>query len=327
MTIWETLRKPILILAPMEDVTDTVFRRIICSCGRPDLFFTEFTNVDGLASRGSDIVSQRLLFTPEEKPLIAQIWGKNPEHFYRAAQRLAQMGFDGIDINMGCPEKSVVKNGCCAALIHNRPLATDIIKATKEGAGDLPVSVKTRIGFETIITEDWISFLLSHDIAALTVHGRTAKELSQVPAHWDEIGKAVQIRNEMKTSTLIIGNGDVISKEEAIEKSALYGVDGVMIGRGIFKNPHLFGDADRWKTATIKERMSLLKRHLELFMSVWDDRKHFAMMKKYIKIYIADLPQTSDIRERLMAFDTARDMIEYVDEFLINHDSSKSNFL
>ncbi len=327
MTIWETLQKPILILAPMEDVTDTVFRRIICSCGRPDLFFTEFTNVDGLASKGNDIVAQRLLFTSEEKPLIAQIWGKNPEHFYHAAQRLAQMGFDGIDINMGCPESSVIKNGCCAALINNRSLAIDIILATKEGAGTLPVSIKTRIGFDTIITEDWISFLLSQDIAALTVHGRTAKELSQVPAHWEEIRKAVKIRNAMRKSTLIIGNGDVASKEEAIEKSNLYGVDGAMIGRGIFKNPYLFGNADQWKKATIKERMYLLKRHLELFTSVWGNRKHFAVMKKYVKIYITDFPQASDIREQLMIYDTARDMIKYIEEFLMNHDSSQSDSL
>jgi nifR3 family TIM-barrel protein len=316
MNIWDNLTKPILILAPMEDVTDTVFRRIIAECGKPDLFFTEFTNVDGLASTGDHVVAQRLLFTPEEKPIIAQIWGKNPEHYYRAARRIASMGFDGIDINMGCPEKSVIKHGCCIALINNRPLASEIINATKQGAGHLPVSVKTRIGLHSIITEDWISFLLSHDICALTIHGRTAAQLSLPPAHWEEIQKSVQIRDKMKKRTYIIGNGDVLSKEEAIKKFQTFGVDGVMIGRGIFRNPYLFGNYTIWEHAKPKEKLLILKQHVQLFHSVWGEKKNFSIMKKYVKIYVSEFPQASEIREELMNTQNAQAMLARIEEII-----------
>src|SRR5436190_3288770 len=206
VNIWQSLKKPIYILAPMEDVTDTVFRRIVMQTGKPDLFFTEFTNVEGMFSKGDKKVNQRLQFTQKEKPIIAQIWGLKPENYFKAGKLLAEMGFDGIDINMGCPEKNIIKKGACSGLIHNPSLAKEIIHATKEAAGNLPVSVKTRIGFKEIQTEKWIGFLLEQNLAALTIHGRTAAEMSAVPAHWDEIGKAVERRSEKKLPTLIIGN-------------------------------------------------------------------------------------------------------------------------
>jgi len=316
MNIWESLKKPIFILAPMEDVTDTVFRRMIIECGRPDLFFTEFTNVEGLASLGDRIVGQRLLFTPEEKPIIAQIWGKNPQHYYEAAKKIHAMGFDGIDINMGCPEKSVVKNGCCAALINTPTLASEIIHATQDGAEGLPVSVKTRIGYNTIATESWISFLLTHDLAAITVHGRTAKELSLVPTHWDEIQKAVELRNASGEKTLIIGNGDIESYEEAKEKVRLYSVDGTMIGRGIFQDPYLFSAHSTWKQETIQNRLLLLQRHVELYTQVWGENKHFPIMKKYVKIYVSGFDNASDIRLQLMEAKTSDEMIEKIHRLL-----------
>lgn len=308
--IWETLRKPFFVLAPMEDVTDTVFRRIILQCGRPDLFFTEFTNVEGLASeKGDAVVSQRLLFTPKEKPIIAQVWGKTPEHYALATQRIKAMGFDGIDINMGCPEKSVVKNGCCAALINNPSRASEIIQATQEAAGDMPVSVKTRIGFTTIVTETWISFLLQHNLAALTVHGRTAKEESKVPAHWDEIAKAVSIRNQMNLSTVILGNGDVQSLVEARSRVQETGVDGVMIGRGIFHNPFLFAMRDRDQIDK-SELFQIMTDHLKLYISVWGGKKHYPMMKKYFKIYIQGFDGASEIRQKCMETETAEEALE-----------------
>lgn len=297
----------------MEDVTDTVFRMIIISCGRPDLFFTEFTNVDGLASEGDYIVAQRLFFTPIEKPIIAQVWGKTPEHYFRAAKKIKKMGFDGIDINMGCPEKAVVKNGCCAALINNHSLATEIITATQEGAQDLPVSIKTRIGFGTIVTEEWVQFLLSHDIAALTVHGRIAKELSTVPARWDEIAKAVQIRDTMQVKTFIIGNGDIKSKEEAFKKIEQTHVDGIMVGRGIFQNPYFFVSESRWQETNTKERLSLLKTHVELFETVWKDKKNFSILKKYVKIYVSGFDGASEQRENIMKTSTTREMLSCID--------------
>lgn len=303
-----------MILAPMEDVTDTVFRQIVLTCGRPDLFFTEFTNVEGLASeKGNIIVSQRLQFTNQEKPIIAQVWGKEPNHYFQAAIKIKEMGFDGIDINMGCPEKSVTKNGCCSALIQNHSLASEIIQATQEGSGGtLPVSVKTRIGFTTIVTDIWIPFLLSHKLSALTIHGRTAKEQSAVPCHWDEIGKAVDIRNQLQSQTLIIGNGDVLSVQEAKEKVDTYHVDGVMIGRGIFHNPYLFSERKR-EDIVQKEFINLLRSHIDLYKTTWGSKKNYAVLKKYYKIYIQGFNGAQELREKLMlttSYDEAEQLLK-----------------
>lgn len=302
-TLWQQLSTPFFALAPMEDVTDTVFRRVMNKCGRPTVSFTEFTNVEGMYSKGKNIVSQRLFFTHEEHPLIAQIWGKNPEFYYQAASDIKKMGYDGIDINMGCPQKNITNNGCCSALMLNRQLATEIIKATQEGAKGLPVSVKTRIGFNTIDTESWISFLLSHDLDALTVHGRTSKEQSLVPCHWDEIGKAVDIKTSMGKQTVIVGNGDIESIDQAMACVNTYHVDGVMIGRGIFKNPYLFAGRER---ASVKkqELIELAIYHVTLFDTVWNGKKPYAILKKYFKIYIQGFDGASELREQLMQTET-----------------------
>ena len=215
MNFWENLPKPIFALAPMEDVTDTVFRRLLREINstedsiRPDVMFTEFTSVEGIESEGAEMVMKRLKYTEVERPLVAQIWGITPENYFNSAKKIAELGFDGIDINMGCPVKKIIKKGACSALIESHSLAKEIVEATKEGSNGLPVSVKTRIGFKTIQTEDWIGFLLAETIpVTLTVHGRTVKELSKVPNHWDEIGKAVKLRDEIqsgvKQKTLIL---------------------------------------------------------------------------------------------------------------------------
>lgn len=316
MTIWEQFKKPIFILAPMEDVTDTVFRQILLKTGRPSLFFTEFTNVDGMESAGREQVTKRLKFLPEEKPLIAQIWGITPENFYKAAQEIQAMGFDGIDLNMGCPQKDVTSHGACSALIKNHSLATEIIKATQEGAGDLPVSVKTRIGYSTIQTEEWIGFLLSHNLPALTVHGRTVKEMSKVPAHWDEIGKAVAIRDRLGLGTLIIGNGDVQSLAEAEEKIKTYEIDGVMIGRGIFHNPWLFDKTVNPEKKTLQERIQLLYDHVALYQTTWNTSKHYPPLKKYFKIYLSGFDGASEIRTKFMETNTPDEALTLANEYL-----------
>lgn len=298
-SLWDRLPKPIFSLAPMEDVTDTVFRQIIMSCGRPDVFFTEFTNVDGIASVGRDVVARRLLYTKNEHPIVAQIWGMVPENYYKSAQELVEMGYDGIDINMGCPQHDVIKHGACSALMKNHDLAKEIIQATKEGAGKIPVSVKTRIGFSKIQTEEWIGFLLEQDLPLITVHGRTAAEMSKVSAHWDEIGKAVELRNKMDKKTLIFGNGDVVSLDDAKEKVAKYHVDGVMIGRGVFHNPWLFTGIDP-TIKTIKDRLTLLEQHVSLYEKTWGPQKSFQILKKYFKIYLSDFDGASDMRQKFM---------------------------
>ncbi|HEX7041629.1 MAG TPA: tRNA-dihydrouridine synthase [Patescibacteria group bacterium] len=314
-SIWETLPKPIFSLAPMEDVTDTVFRQIINFTGKPDVYFTEFTNVDGMNSLGDKKVSQRLKFGKNEKPLIAQLWGVTPENFYLAAKRILEMGFDGIDLNMGCPQRDVTRHGACSALIKNHNLAKEIIDATRGGAGNLPVSVKTRLGFSKIQTEEWIGFLLTQNLPLITIHGRTVSEMSKVPAHWDEIGKVVKMRDEVSKDTLIFGNGDVMSLTEAKEKVELYGLDGIMIGRGIFHNPWLFAGVDP-SQKSVKERLELLKKHVELYEKIWREKKNYQILKKYFKIYLSEFEGASDMRQKFMETNNYSEALELAENLL-----------
>jgi nifR3 family TIM-barrel protein len=298
--IWQDLKKPIFILAPMDDVTDTVFRQIIGDLAAPDLYFTEFTSVDGLASeKGREPVSRRLQFTEKERPIIAQIWGNDPEKFFIAAQICAEMGFDGIDINMGCPEKSVVKRGMCSGLINTPEIAVEIIKSVKAGAPNIPVSVKTRLGLREVQPE-WIITLLNQDLAALTIHGRTVREMSKVPAHWDEIKKVVELRNEISPETIIIGNGDVESYEDGINKVKETGVDGIMIGRGVFKNLWIFDKSGKLHNPSVDERLCHLLKHTELFVKTWGKTKSFAILKKFFKCYISEFDGASELRAKFM---------------------------
>jgi tRNA-dihydrouridine synthase len=316
MHIWESLTKPFFVLAPMEDVTDTVFRRIVTKYGRPDLYFTEFTNADAYETKGWETVSRRLAFTEAERPIIAQIWGISPEKHFKIAQKIAELGFDGIDINMGCPVRDVIKNGACSGMINNPSLAKEIIQATKEGARSLPVSVKTRIGFSKIQTEDWIGFLLDQDLPALTVHGRTTKEMSKVPAHWDEIGKAVSLRNAKKVKTCIIGNGDVKSHQEGLEKAAAYGLDGIMIGRGIFQDITIFNDLSTFQTMRIDEKLQILLEHIKLYEETWGRTKKYDVLKKYFKIYVSGFDGASDFRVKLMETKTPSEARTVVGDYL-----------
>lgn len=310
-SFWQVLPKPFFVLAPMEEVTDTVFRQIISSCGQPDVMVSEFTSVEGLASEiGRSKVIHRLQYTPSEHPLVAQIWGITPEHYYQAGVYAKEQGFAGLDINMGCPVKKVIKQGACSALIKNPTLASDIIQAAKEGAGDIPVSVKTRIGFSEIQTEEWIGFLLQHQLDALTVHGRTVKELSDYPAHWDEIGKVVQLRNQAKLDTVIIGNGDILSYQQGLEMAEQYKVDGIMIGRGVFNNPWIFNPNIDPNTLSIETKVQKLIQHIQLFQQTWGNEKNFAVMKKCFKMYLNNFPGASEIRSQLMQCNTAEECIK-----------------
>lgn len=306
--IWQKLPQPFFALAPMEDVTDTVFRQIIMSCGRPNIFFTEFMSVEGFTSKGRDQVAHRLQYNKKEKPLIAQIWGIKPEAFAIATKEISKMGFDGIDINMGCPQKKIVNTGGCAMLIKNPSLAKEIILAVKENTKDVPISVKTRIGYEKIIIEDWIGFLLEQDLSALTVHGRIAVEMSLKPANWDEIKRAVELRNQISPKTIIIGNGDITSYDDGISKAQKYGVDGLMVGRGIFKNPYFFNSQINFDNISVKIKLELLKRHVELFIKTWGKEKNFEILKKYFKIYINGFDGAQDLRNKLMLCKTAEEI-------------------
>lgn len=304
---------PVFVQAPMEDVTDTVFRQVLLRCGRPDIFYTEFTNVEGLCSRGRDKVIHRLQFSGAEQPLIAQIWGKEPQNYYQVASELRQMGFAGIDINMGCPERGIVKRGCCAGFINHPTEAAEVIAAAKEGAGDLPVSVKTRCGTSSWKTEEWLGHILSQGVAALTVHGRIAKEMSHFPARWEEIAKAVQLRDAMGLSTKIIGNGDVSSYQDGLDKVAQYGVDGVMIGRGIFADPWIFHKSETLADKTLAERMDLAAFHVRLFDETWGQTKNFNLLKKFFKIYVHGLSNAAELRARLMEAENADEALRIIE--------------
>jgi nifR3 family TIM-barrel protein len=298
----------------MEDVTDYVFREIISQEAPPDVFFTEFTNVAGLMSEGREIVERRLRFSKNQKPIVAQIWGTNPQNFFEAAEYIRKLGFDGIDINMGCPQKKVIKMGAGAGLIKTPKLAKEIIAATKEGAREIPVSVKTRLGFNKIKTEEWAGLLLKQNIDALIMHGRTRKQMSKAPANWEEIGKLVKIRNESSSKTVIIGNGDVESREEAEQKAKRYEVDGIMIGRGVLCNPWIFEEKE--KKHSKEDYLKLLLKHAELFEDTWKEKKNFSIMKKFFKMYVREFEEASDLRQKLMQAENYKEVENIIKETL-----------
>jgi tRNA-dihydrouridine synthase len=315
---WKSLNRPVFTLAPMEDVTDTVFREIVLSISDPlylHVLFSEFISTDGLCHEiGGPKVRHRLQINESERKLlkeknvkiVAQIWGTHPEKFYRATKLICEEDqFDGIDINMGCPVKKIVKQGGCSALIAMPDLAKEIILATQE-ASDIPVSIKTRIGISKPITEEWITRLLECHPALITVHGRTQKQQSEGLADWNEVEKAVALRNTHSPETLIHGNGDVNSIEEGLTKVKIYGVDGVMIGRGIFHNPWFFNPEDGVKTP--EEKLELLWKHTQLFTETWGRGKNFATLKRFFKIYTNGFPGAHQIRARLMETNSVDDV-------------------
>lgn len=312
---WLGLTKPIFALAPMDQVSSCSFREIFALYGKPDVMFTEFVNVDGLLHpEGQKKLIENLKFTPKQRPMVAQIWGSDPEKFTKAAKLIARLGFDGIDINMGCPQSKEVALGSCSALINNPKLAVKIISATKKGAGKLPVSVKTRIGYNKNIVEDWVKILLKAKPVVITIHGRTKKEMSKVPAHWDAIAKAVQVRNKLKSPVLILGNGDVKSREEAFERIKQSGVDGVMIGRGAFGNPWLFNGKN--PHPTVKEKLSVLLHHARLFETMYKRKKPFAVMCKHFKAYASGFDGCHELRAELMQTKNYKETKKIVEKFL-----------
>jgi tRNA-dihydrouridine synthase len=306
----------------MDDVTDSVFRRVIADCAKPDLFFTEFTNVDGLQSAGRPRLLKKLQFTECETPLIAHIWGKHPENFYKTAQQIAGgslarefglpkgVNFAGIDLNMGCPVRDVVKTGCCSALMNNRELAVEIIKAAQEGSGGkLPVSVKTRLGFSEI-DFSWHELLLRQNLAMLTVHGRTRKEMSKVPAGWAMIGEIRKLRDKLTPDTLIVGNGDIESRARGLELAKKYYLDGIMVGRGIFRDPFLFAEASPWPSLTKEEKLKLYARHVKRFAETWPNgERPIRTLNKFCKIYIGGFDGAKELREQLMSAQTIDELL------------------
>ncbi|HEX5447805.1 MAG TPA: tRNA-dihydrouridine synthase [Candidatus Saccharimonadales bacterium] len=301
----QKLSRPFFILAPMDDVTDTVFRQIVVNCAKPDLFFTEFVNVDGLQSPGREHLLPKLWLSKKEGPVIAQLWGLKPENFYKTTKELKDMGFAGVDLNMGCPVKTVVKNGVCAALINNKALAGEIIDATQEAAGkDFPISVKTRVGFTTV-DMSWPEFLLSKKLNMLSIHGRTAKQMSKVPADWKLIGQIRELRDNLYPSTLIVGNGDVQTRAHGLTLARKYRLDGIMIGRGIFDDPFTFSEKSPWEEWDEQQKIGLFKEHIELHLATYRNReRRFETLRKFCKVYINGFDGAAELRARFMETQT-----------------------
>ncbi len=327
-TFWQQIEKPIVSLAPMEEVTDTVFREIVLSRMKPGnlhILYTEFANTDGLCHPvGREKVIHRLQINDTERKLlkknnvkiVAQIWGAKPEKYAETAKMICEeMDYDGIDINMGCPVPKIIKQGSCSKLITNPSLASEIIKATQENS-TIPVSVKTRIGYKEVETEKWISHLLQHNLPAVLIHGRTQKMMSEGLADWNEIAKAVKLRDAINKDTVIIGNGDIKRADEFAEKREEFGVDGVMIGRGIFHNPWLF--MENGFEPSVDERLQMLWDHATLFKKTWGGTKNFNQMRRFFKIYASNFADASPLRAALTQ---ARDL-DHVRELLMEWGST-----
>jgi len=338
MNFWQKLKKekarPLVVLAPMADVTDFAFRAMFAKYGKPDVFWTEFVSTDGMilakddnpddrGFTGHDKIFGDLKFDENQRPIVAQIFGSNLENVEKASQICAVMGFDGIDINMGCPDRSIEKQKCGAAMIKNPELAIEVIRAVRRGiekAGkNIPVSVKTRLGYNSDILEEWLPKILAEKPAVITIHARTRKEMSLVPARWERIKRAVEIRNEIEADlseeerTLIFGNGDVLSVEDGLNKCHETGADGAMVGRGIFGNPWFFKNLE--KEISVEEKMLALIEHAELFAK-YIGYKNFAVMKKHFKAYVNGFDGAKELRNSLMECDNEKEVRRIVENWL-----------
>lgn len=366
MNFWENLKKPIIVVAPMADVTDAPFRKMIAkysahersngTFGGPDVMWTEFVAADGLmraTPEGKKKLMADLIYSEEERPIVAQLFSSNPEHMEQAARLCLELRFDGVDINMGCPDRSIERQGCGSAMIKTPEVAKEIIKAAKRGArhgeeDGIPVSVKTRLGYNEDEVETWVPAILSENPAVLSMHCRIRKDMSKVPARWERIKRVVEIRNELGSETLIIGNGDVLSLEDAKAKVAASGADGAMVGRALFGNPWFFHPdkklpiqlhalptkgvnreniivQDTSDTTvgyiTNEEKLRVLVEHTKLFADVLSF-KNFAIMKKHFKAYVNGFPGAVELRSQLMDQNDAEGVEQVVHDFLQQNSES-----
>lgn len=318
---WRELPRPFFVLAPMEDVTDVVFRHVVSEAGRPDVFFTEFTNTESFCHpEGVHSVRGRLTFTEDEQPIVAHIWGDKPEHFREMSIGMAEMGFKGIDLNMGCPVANVATKGKGSGLILRPETAAEIIQASK--AGGLPVSVKTRLGYSEIDEwREWLKHVFKQDIVNLSIHLRTRREMSKVDAHWELIGEIKQLRDEIAPDTLLTINGDIPDRKTGLELAEKYGIDGIMIGRGIFHNPYAFEKEPREHTSA--ELLDLLRLHLDLFDKYsQEETRLFKPLRRFFKIYVRGIRGASELRHQLMSTNTTDEARELLDEFESNMETT-----
>ena len=314
----------------MADVTDVAFRALVAKRGKPDVFWTEFVSADGLyhtreIAKMPDEVNplmRDLQFDPDQRPIVAQIFSSKPEMIAYATKLIAELGFDGVDINMGCPDRNIEKQGAGAALVKNSMLARELVLAAKKAVQELPkssyrtdlvvpVSVKTRIGYNKETLDNWLTALLSANPAAITLHLRTRKEMSLVPADWELMKRAVEIRNRVNPEVLLIGNGDVQDLEDARAKAAEFGCDGVMLGRAMFGNPWVFNRQP--PTVNLQQKLEALIELAHNFEKI-SPPKNFAILKKHIKAFISGFPGAADLRASLMEANSASELERILNE-------------
>lgn len=321
---WAELPKPFFALAPLANVTDAAFRRVIAEYskpGAPYITWTEFVSADGLVratQEGKAKLMRDLVYEEAQRPIVAQLFTSNPENMEKAAALCQELGFDGIDINMGCPDRAIEKQGAGAKLITTPDLAVEVIAAAKRGAPSLPVSVKTRLGYNKDVLEEWLPKLLNADPAAVTIHARTRKEMSKVPARWERVKRAVQIRNESGSCALILGNGDVVNIEDATQKAAESGADGVMLGRAIFGRPWLFSNSQEYEN-DVEKKLRILIEHTHEFEKLLGDIKSFAIMKKHFKAYVEGFAGAKELRVELMEAENAAQVEAIINGWLSNN--------
>lgn len=309
----------------MEDVTDVSFRQMFAKHGRyrdahgnlrgPDVLWTEFTSADGLLKGGWQRLKHQLAYAEDERPIVVQLFSAHPDRMMQAAKLCRLLGFDGIDINMGCPSSTVCDNGCGCGMIQTPNLAQEVIRAAQRGAESLPVSVKTRTGFNQSELETWVPNLLEAEPAVLTMHGRTRDEMSKVPTDWGEIARTVEIRDEMESETLIVGNGDIDSLEIGERKAEEFGVEGIMVGRGAFGNPWFFNPDINRDELSVEERLSVMVEHTKAFDELLPEQ-HFALMRKHFKAYTHGLPAANSLRDNLMQTQSSAEVERIVSDYL-----------
>ena len=328
-SFWHNLPQPFFALAPMEAVTDVIFRHVVAEAGAPDVWFSEFTNATGWVHAGEKATGGRLIKTDDEQPIVAQIWGGEPGDMEQLARHCAELGYDGIDINMGCPAKSAVKSGG-SALIRDPELAAASIAAAKTAG--IPISVKTRLGYSHINEwREWLGYLLRQDITNLTIHLRTKKEMSKVPAHHELISDIVALRDSIAPHTLLTINGDIESRAQGVELIKKHpGVNGVMIGRGVFRDPFCFVRTENASQATTslsdksdegnkQKLIDLLRLHLDLYDQYGDQTgRPYETLKRFFKIYIRDFPEASALRAALMMTHSTIEVRELIDNHLMS---------
>jgi tRNA-dihydrouridine synthase len=378
MSFWRTLPRPIIGLSPMDGVTDACFRSVVASQGRPDVTFTEFTHVHDVC-RGPEICLESLIYNEAERPIVAQLYGKDPDLFYQAAQVVCELGFDGLDINMGCPSKSVAASGSGAGLIRTPELARSIMQAAKRGIDDWvngqtleqaglkqarietfqrlnrrrgniapiarrmpPLSVKTRVGYEEVTVEAWIETLLEEQPAAISLHGRTLKQMYRGSADWSAISRAAAMARG--SGTLLLGNGDIHSPWDVVSRVRETGVDGVLVGRAALGAPWFFRSKEQVRQLVCEslgngaptdlglalqlgERFAVLVDHAQQFQALFG-QKQFYRMRKHLGWYCKGFPHAASLRAHMVRVSSIDELNQVLHDFqrrVVDQDAHESS--